>query len=270
MKKINWNNFSKLIEINNENFDNILFLHAFSGSFKNKIKLKNALKNYNFYGFDQPGHSDFFNCSDESEIDIKNYYELAVNFILDFDIKNIILIGHSMGGGLSLIACNDDRIKHRIKKVILETPFSLAAKYSEVTINKLIPDSIEQMREIANLLFFDPISFFKSELNFENFLRLEFKRLQNKKNLKKIISKSEINNFFKLIELSIIENKIPTLVILGQQDQIILCDPSIEVFKNNPAFKIFVIKNAKHLPIAEHFDETVEIIKKFLEKNDFI
>lgn len=262
---LNWDDFSKYIDIKNNNFDNLVYFHAFTGSYKNKTKFFNSIQNLNIYAFDMPGHGDT-KFIDENLIDVDVYAELAIKFIVDNDIKNIILMGHSMGGGIILMIVNDPRIKHRVKKIILECPANPAAVANYSIIRKLIPNSYMEMEFIAKELFYNPEKFFINEKNFNNFLNAEFNSLSKRSYLKKIITLEMQLKFAWKTLVGINENNIDTLLILGSDDNIISYDYSYEIFSKKSNYKIIKILNSKHVPIAEKFDECFTYIKEFISR----
>ncbi len=261
-----WERFSKFFLIDKKNTKNIVYFHAFTGSYKNKSNISDKFLNCNFYAFDMPGHGQT-PVINESEISIQNFAELGIQFILDYDIKNIILFGHSMGGGICNIIANDSRIANRIEKIILESPANPASKKNYETIIKhLIPDNLDEMKMIGNELFYDPISFFGSEKNYSRFISMEFQRLQKQKILKRIIEKENQDELNTGAQQAILNNKKPTLLILGKEDNIIPYDESVLIFQQNPVFKIFTIENAKHVPIAEKTEIALTKINDFIKQ----
>ncbi|MDE6429519.1 MAG: alpha/beta hydrolase [Malacoplasma sp.] len=260
-----WERFSKFFSIDKKNKNNIVYFHAFTGSYKNKSNIIDKFLNCNFYAFDMPGHGQTPVVS-ENEISIHNFSELAIEFILDYDIKNIILFGHSMGGGICNIIANDSRISSRVEKIILESPANPTSKKNYETIIKyLIPDTLEQMGMIGKELFYNPIAFFGSEKNYLRFISIEFQRLQKQKFLKKIIDKENQDELNIGALQAINNNKKPTLLILGKEDNIIPYEESVFIFKQNPVFEIFTIENTKHVPIAEKTNIALTKINDFIK-----
>lgn len=264
--KINWEKFSKYIKVDENKKYNIVYFHAFTGSYKNKSYLADKFINCNFYGFDMPGHGDT-PINNKDEISIENFCNLGIQFILDYDINNIILMGHSMGGGISTIIANNPLIKNRIKKIILECPASLASlvNYDSI-VKKLIPSSLEEMKMIGNELFYNPLKFFGNEKNYNKFLNLEFERLKDKDYLKIIVDKDNQIKMGNKINEAVLNNDKKSLVILGDQDNIIPVKQSLEIFGINKNYQIKSIKDTKHVPIAEQTNETLSIINYFIQE----
>ncbi len=264
MKKINWNDFDTYIKVNNKDGYNLVYLHAFTGSWSNKSNLFNKLDKVNYYCFNMPGHGKTKAASSD-DIDVKYYSELAVQFIVDHDLDNVVLMGHSMGGGIAMMICDDSRIANRIKKIILESPANNASLKNFNLIQKLIPSSFEEMEYIGSELFYDPLKFFGSTEKYNEFLKYEYKKLSEKEYLKKIICFNSMTEFNNIIYQGIRENKRPTLLILGDKDNIIPYEETNEVFNNFKNYEIHKIKNSKHVSIAEHPQECFKLIDDFLK-----
>lgn len=262
MSKINWLNIETIEDVVSNPLGDILYLHAFSGSYRNKIVLRNYFKDYNFYAVNMPGHGNSKFESDD-EIDYLFYKDIIVEYILKHDLKDIILIGHSMGSGLALLVNNE--LSNRIKKIILETPSNPIALQDLIIIPKLIPYTYQEMKIIGSHLFYNPISFFVNEKNYERFLQKEFATLVNKKYLKKLISKPVLDNLSIYLNKSLPNLNTKTLILLGQYDEIVTKESGIEFFKNKPNIEIKIIENTKHVPVVEKSNLVLPMIKEFIE-----
>lgn len=78
--------------------------------------VKNDLESqgFNVFTTDLPGHGN--DNSDRKQITIEKYVTHVVNYIVEMDLRNIILVGHSMGGiVVSLVA---ERIPERISHLV--------------------------------------------------------------------------------------------------------------------------------------------------------
>ncbi len=75
---------------------NIVFVHG-TGCNKDFLKATHSvLEDYNVYYFDLPGHGD----SEKTGYSADNYLDAIADFISDID--NVILVGHSLGGALTV------------------------------------------------------------------------------------------------------------------------------------------------------------------------
>lgn len=75
---------------------NIVFIHGTGCNKDFLVETKEVLKDYNVYYFDLPGHAD----SNNTGYSLENYLDAVEDFVKD--IPNVILVGHSLGGALTI------------------------------------------------------------------------------------------------------------------------------------------------------------------------
>ncbi len=263
---VNWNDIETYIsEIDNPK-GNILFLHGFTGNFNNKISFRYFFNEYNFYGINMPGHgnSKFLSLNELNQ----NYYvDLVVEFIKKNNLNNLIILGHSMGGGIALLVYK--KIKERITKLILEGPANKAVFENYEMSKKLMPETYEDTKFIMSKLFYDPIKFFGTKEKFELYCLNEFNSLNTKyKDLKTLLNKELMQQFFDNIQEAMKEIKIPTLLVIGKHDEIVPYKATVNNFVENVSgnyLSLVECDNCSHLPLTEN-REILPLIKQFIEK----
>lgn len=264
MENINWQNIETIEDVVQNPKGTILYLHAFSGTYKNKVVLRHYLKDYNFYALNMPGHGNS-KFKDESEIDYYFYKDLVVEYIKKNDLRDFILMGHSMGGGLSILINNI--FKDRIKKIILETPTNPKALADIKIIPKLIPDTYQEMQNVGNQLFYNPIKFFGNEANYQRFLKREYEDLSNRKYLKKLLQRNILEELSFSIGKEVTNITAPTMVILGKYDEIVPAESGLVFFKKYISnAQIEILDNSKHVPVAEQWSIILPKILEFVSK----
>lgn len=98
----------------------ILFLHGINDPYQNYTNILQQLAQYGFdvYALNFPGHGD-------SDLDPKISWELLTDIVNQFasthNVRNVILMGYSMGGGISLKLLEEKPAW--LAKVILLAPF---------------------------------------------------------------------------------------------------------------------------------------------------
>ncbi|WBP83892.1 alpha/beta fold hydrolase [Mycoplasmopsis edwardii] len=264
-KRIDWQKHQRIIKIVDKDADNILFLHGFTSHYKGKLRLIDDLKKYNFYSFLMPGHFVSKEPFEDHEIFIAYFYELAVKFILDHDLKNLILFGHSMGGGLSLLLSSDQRVKDRIKKVVLEAPFNPAAQTTWDFTKTLIPKTIEETKAMIDGLLYDPLKVFGSQENYQDAILEEFKTSQELIVLDKMLNLENTELFMQCINNNLHLMQKPTLFILGKYDKIVPAKKTKEIF-NTTNFEVKIIDKCGHSPFNEAYPIALDYLKQFLDK----
>lgn len=263
---INWKNIETKIIINNKNSDakNILFLHGFGGNYNNKLSFYNFFNQYNYYCINMVGHGNSL-IENKEQLDLLYFKEVALEFILKNNLKELIIMGHSMGGGISLLLF-DDLKKHNIKfSYILEAPLNSSVMQNYSLIEKFIPNTIEDSKAIMNALFFDPIKVFGDQNMYNKFVEAEFKKMHNNSNLELLILKDRQLKWTQLIDDVIKRLDVKTLLILGDKDPLIPAEQTSQLFKNNVNIKTYVIKNSKHMPFLENKDICFAIVKNFID-----
>lgn len=263
---INWKNIETKIIINNkkDNAVNILFLHGFGGNFNNKISFFNYFNQYNYYCINMMGHGNSI-VEDQSQMDLIYFKEIVLQFILKNNLNNIVIMGHSMGGGISLLLF-DDLKKHNIEfKYILEAPLNPSVLENFNLVEKFIPNTIKDTEQIINSLFFNPIKVFGNKIMYEKFLESEFNKMHNNVYLQNLILKEKQILWTNTIKDIITRLDVKTLLILGDKDPLIPPNKTSILFKDNRYIKTYIIKNSKHMPFLENKEICFAIVKNFIE-----
>jgi len=101
----------------------ILFIHGNSlnaNTFHNQFS-DPQLNQYRLIAIDLPGHGDSAPATlTEQTYSVLNYAEMIVAFVNELNLKNVILVGHSLGGHIAIEA--SEQIKNCIGLVIFGTP----------------------------------------------------------------------------------------------------------------------------------------------------
>lgn len=262
---VNLNNIETYInKVENPKGD-ILFLHGFTGNYNNKISFRSFFKEYNFYGINMPGHGNS-KYEDIKQLNTDYFTDVIVEFINQNNLNDLIVLGHSMGGGLAINVYS--KIPSKIKKLILEGPANKTVFKNYELSKKLIPNDLDETKFIMGKLFYNPVSFFGGETNFDKFCQKEYVSLTTKYiDLKNMLDFNLMNNFFNNIQNNMRNIKVPTLLVMGEYDQIVPCVETIDNFKANVSeeyLKVVVCKNAAHLPLSED-KQILSVVKEFVE-----
>jgi alpha-beta hydrolase superfamily lysophospholipase len=104
----------------------VLFIHGLSANRRDRIILNDELlkTGFHFYSFDLPGHGEFIDELQSSKITFEDCVNSIQNKIDQFNLNNIIVYGHSMGGAITTAIYNKNQDK--VRGLILECPFSPA------------------------------------------------------------------------------------------------------------------------------------------------
>ena len=222
----------------------LLFIHGFTGSIDEwAFQIQEFQENHKIYCINMRGHG-------ESELGKDVSFEILTedlnNFIETLKIKDPIIIGHSMGGIISL----NYAIKYsNLKKLMIvdALPF----------FHQSMPlDLVENFTEKQILEFFShQLSMSKHKIPehkreyYEKLKKWSLKRRESAINGKMLKMYFKALRAFNLTD-DLIKIKVPTLIVFGADDKI-LNDKVIKSYKNikNSKFKTF--KECGHSPPRE-------------------
>lgn len=146
-------------------------------------------------------------------------------FLDQIDINNISVIGHSRGGGISILKTKEDQ---RIKKLITWASVSSFGKRTSTTGN------LEQWKKDGVKYVLNGRTNQKMPHNFQFYL--DFKANEQRLNIEKAVK--NIN--------------VPHLIIHAKDDPSVLYQEAINLNSWNPKSELFTIKNSNHVFNAKH------------------
>lgn len=223
----------------------LVFIHGWGVSsqiFKPIIYL--LKNNFKIYAFDLPG---FGTTPIKKIMNLKDYADFVYRFLMENQIKEPVIIGHSFGGAiavkLTLLYPNI------VSKLILISASAIRQpRYKMIFIKKVadilkpfLPEKIRKF--ILKLLKYDKTDYAQIE------------SFELKETFKNVISE-DLGPYFPLI-------KIPALTIWGENDEITPLREGELIAENIPDAKLAVIKNTGHFTFLEKPEEFVKLIKRF-------
>ncbi|WP_416197560.1 MAG: Pimeloyl-ACP methyl ester carboxylesterase [Sporanaerobacter sp.] len=131
------------------NGPNVLLLHGWGANIDTMMPIFNLLvKNFRVYAIDFPG----FGQSEEPRevFGVYDYARITKKFIDNFNMDEVILIGHSFGGRVSIVLSS--QYKNLVKKMILIDSAGLIPKRGAKYYIKVY--SFKVLRALYNTLFF--------------------------------------------------------------------------------------------------------------------
>ncbi|MDE7112267.1 MAG: alpha/beta hydrolase, partial [Malacoplasma sp.] len=252
---------------NNNTTKNILFVHGFAVTSEyHDDYVEKFFDEYNYYAIELPGHG-YAKLKHVSQLDPFFYAKYVSDFIKLKGFEDLVLIGHSMGGGISLMVAN--QVANQIKKVIVVTPMNSSVWFSLKGLNslKLLPDSVEKNWKYKNILVHEPDKHYsgiedeiiKRETEYLSLHMKDFKILRKKMMSLKLYS--ELKDCEE-------DNPIKTLLILGRHDRVISCGSTKKRFENIDNYQTVIFENSAHLPFMEENQKYVDLVLDFAN-NDF-
>lgn len=218
---------------------------------------------YNLIFIELPGHSIASEWYIEN-INIPSIADYCVNLInhLNGD-KKIILLGHSMGGAISLQVAN--KINRKINKLILVSPLnSKVDKFRSLPIFKLFASNKEKdLYKLQTKIYKDFESFIggnkKTHLDYEFNYILE-NLLFMKKMKRSLIS---LRNYFNISKNERIF-KTPTLLFIGKHDKVVINKKPKKIFNKNNNKELFIMENSGHVCFQEEKEKFLKKLKNYL------
>lgn len=220
----------------------ILFIHGFYGHVEEFTYIKKYLDDngYNTHTFTLSGH-DKVKLEKVTRKDWINDCEKEIEK-LKKEYKNIIIIGHSMGGVLASFMA----VKHEeVKKIVLISP---AFEYLGSIDGK--PKVVASLKNAIEI---------KKDRESKAYAKIAFK-----------VSISVVKEFMKLVKehtKDIYNVKCPILILQGDKDYIVPVDKISKIYDkiSNKNKKIIIVKNGSHWFLSSKLVETI-----FDEINNFI
>jgi pimeloyl-ACP methyl ester carboxylesterase len=233
----------------------IVFVHgAGSSHLIWTLQLLDFQNEYRVIALDLSGHGKSEESKYEPHIEKGYAMELAA-LIEHLDLVDFVLVGHSMGGGIVMSHLLNYKGKEPYAAVLVGTSPDL--DLSKVT-KGLIIETFENHEMPYDISTLD-----------EDLKTLSVRKL---KNLQKTITRLHTRTILKDLNACddfditnrISEIKLPTFILVGQDDDIIPPHVAKKMEEALPRADIAVIKNADHTPMVEQPKSFNGLLRKFL------
>jgi pimeloyl-ACP methyl ester carboxylesterase len=200
---------------------------------------------------DLSGHGESEKIDQTPNIDTGFVNELAA-IIEHLDLKEFILVGHSMGGGVAMSYALRDDFPPPKALALVDTSSNL--DLSKV-LKGLVIEAVEM--QIAKLRIKD------LEKDSDSYSLARFQEMALKIDPKTIITDLRACDAFDITD-RVGEIKIPAFVIVGEDDDIITPQVAKSLKMSIPKADIAVIKGANHAPMIEQPETFNTLLEKYL------
>lgn len=241
----------------------IFFIHGYAVNSYYHNNFSDRLQDYDYYAVELPGHG-ITPLKSKKQLKPYAFALEVVNLINKLNLKDIILMGHSMGGGIAMMV--SQMIPERIKKLVIVTPMNSRGTTKIFNfLFKMNPKNERQIDVMYDILMCD----YENNKNLiTEYERQTVMRMQNelKKNFK--ILKHNMASIDNMVKLNFFEKNLkkPTLLIVGKYDDCINWKTtSKNLSRKNPNIIIYEFQKSGHLPFVEQPEEYFESIMKFIE-----
>ncbi|QMT98804.1 alpha/beta hydrolase [Mycoplasma tullyi] len=240
---------------------NAIFVHGFSSSHNKHSEIFKRLNDelVNYYTFDLPGHGQN-QLEEKPELKLDYFADLVVDFINQKQLDNVILIGHSMGGGICSIV--NYLIPQKIKALILEAPLNPTIFTFD---KKRIFDSFKSFGKSTFLDVLKKEDEFNDQISLVGWIKKIYKTNKDKipllLNLISLKSKNLLDNAYKTL------NNKPVLLIFGENDVVIPPTKTIKyVSQYTNCLTTRIVDEAAHLPHSINKELYYYFVKDFILK----
>ncbi|MBU4690394.1 alpha/beta hydrolase [Mycoplasma sp. ES3157-GEN-MYC] len=241
----------------------VIFVHGFNSKPATFSIFENYWTKTDYYAIQFPGCNGV-KAIKNHELSVNQYAELLIKFMIDNNLKDVTLIGHSMGGGIISLA-----YKLRpdlIGKMVFVAPMNKTSLKTVDTYNTTyFPKNFEEFLNFLSVLYYD-ISKFTNDKKWMKLAKENFD--PNEHNNADVI---KLGNSLPLLELhDEIEDglksiKVPSLLILGEKDGVIDRENCLKYFnKNVENIKTVFIPKTGHMMFEENWEEFISILEPFI------
>jgi pimeloyl-ACP methyl ester carboxylesterase len=248
----------------------VIILHGIFGISDNWVTIGRRLaEKFEVFILDQRNHGQ------SPHSDTFNYYSMVEDlyeFIVDRQLTNPILIGHSMGGKVAMHFALEH--PHRVDKLIVVDmsvrAYPARQQHMEI-LNTMLSvdfDSIKSREEVEKIIISEIKSSKVSQFILKNLYRIGKARLAWRPNVEDIYN--NIENVFEGIDLPY-SSGVPALFVRGGDSDYVPDEDFDLILKKFPNAQFETIKNAGHWVHADAPDELCMEFSKFLAKDcDYI
>ncbi len=262
------------IDFNPNSEKTILFLHGFGGSATNWLEVMPQLSDEGYrvvavdlkgFGFSEKNKDE--NYSHPSQVNFLN------SFIEKLELKDITLVGHSMGANIATMYYqeypekirnlvlvspslmeerNEDKIRSNALKVL---DFPVVREYVRIVLKCALRDG--RIEDILNSAVYEPELVNLQEPFFIDptlFLGWEY-----------VLIRMSASSFENVLKEDISEIDIPVLMIWGEEDTWVSVSKSNSLKRRIENSELEVIENVGHLPMLENPEEFRSPLKNFLK-----
>ncbi|HBC88741.1 MAG TPA: hypothetical protein DCZ94_17505 [Lentisphaeria bacterium] len=248
----------------------ILFIHGFASSSYTWMKMIGYMpRKFRFITIDLKGygHSEK-KCDDK--LSPFDQAQIVSGFITLLGLENIVLVGHSMGGAISLLALFNDNMKSKISRLVLVDSAGIFDKLPDFIddITAASPDNrIVKMADEELLVSIVMKQAFFDQKKIDDEAIREYSGILRQEKAKECLYASanqiaiaNIRSFHEKVR----QISIPTLIVWGNEDSIIDLIDALKLKSDLDNSELKIIYNCGHSPQEEMPFETAEILANFL------
>ena len=251
----------------------ILMLHGFGGSsFSWRHWIPTLAENHQVWAVDLKAHGSAPAPEDERYTP-HDHAELVYRFIIQQDLRDITIFGHSMGGGIALLVAIRLLETRRLKRLVLVAgaahvqrlpPFVKMARQGRLAawFFTLVPKR-RLIQWILRAIVYDPSTISGAQIEaYAEPLRSAAHRRGLIKTARDIIPPD-----LEQLSVRFPEIDVPVLLIWGRHDRVVPMSVGERLLEELPKATLVVMEECGHLPPEELPKESLKIVESFLRRD---
>lgn len=255
----------------------ILMIHGLGGNASHwKKTIESLSANNRCIAIDLPGYggTSIVNSVESNEV-LAFYAKVSAQIIKSLQLKNVTVMGHSMGGQVAMILALQEPIL--ISELILVAPAGLETftENEAALLLKYATPSLYELQDSSTIVRNYKANFYKSNAETDRLIqeRFELKKCSSFKNYCAQIAKGVQGMLASPVKTGLHLIKQKTLIVFGENDALIpnkLLHPTLTVKdiaaigNQIPAVKIEMITEAGHLLQLDQPAALIKLLKNFL------
>lgn len=250
---------------NGNDSENIVFVHGFNSGPHTFSIFEKYWTKCNYYAIQFPGNNGV-KAVKGHDLSVPQFAKLLVEFVEKNNLKNVTLIGHSMGGATISLAY---KMKPNLfKKMVYIAPMNKTSLSTAPTYEKTyFPKTFDEFIVFLSVLYYD-ISKFTSNEKWMRLTKATFDADSfNNADVVRLGKSLPVLELHEKIEEGLKSITVPTLLILGEKDGVIDRDNCLKYFNEVVKdVKTIYIPKTGHMMFEENWDEFISILEPFLDK----
>ena len=232
----------------------VVFIHGYASNhhgFDRVSKELDKLK-ISYFTFDLPGHG-ISPMLEDTVMHINYFVKISEDVIRYYHLKNIVLVGHSMGGGI--VSLLFPKISLLIKQIVLIDPLNRTIYSQGLSMIGMVNSTIcNNPHKLAKIFLKNHIEYKKQfENEYETVVIKPFQTFSNNPTGYLKLGASLLSlNVLGRIDKNIKNSLKPITLIMGENDKIFDATKTIKwIFNLNKGVDVFIVSNTGHAPFLE-------------------
>lgn len=260
MNQFNWD-YPYVINYDKNNKINIVFCHGFNSNHNVFWSAVADLKDVNYFSFTLPGCN--MTPAMPHQLNMEYYAHELVRFIKTLNLKDVILVGHSMGAGNAALVYK--LIPELIKKIVFIGPMNKAnMPLAQLFKDNFFPKTPQQMLDFMTIYEYDKEKY--KDPKWLEWATATFDyEYHNNDNIVALGMTLPQDYIMDKIDEGLKQVSCPALLVLGENDGIVLKDENMAYYKSViPHIQIEVIPKTGHLIYTENKKDFIKVFDKFI------